>query len=65
VVSIMLWPGFTPGEETAHTHWTGGWAGPRVSLDAGARGNTFACIGDQNLVIQYVVILYLLLCLSC
>jgi hypothetical protein len=26
-----------PGERTPGTHWIGGWVGPRVGLDAGAR----------------------------
>jgi hypothetical protein len=27
-----------PGEWTSGTHWTGGWVGPRASLDTEARG---------------------------
>jgi hypothetical protein len=37
VVSITPRPRFTPGERTPSTHWTGGWVGPRSSLDAEAR----------------------------
>jgi hypothetical protein len=35
VVSVTPRPLFTPGERTPGTHWIGGWAGPRASLDAG------------------------------
>jgi hypothetical protein len=27
-------PGPPPGERASGTHWTGGWVGPRTSLDA-------------------------------
>jgi hypothetical protein len=38
VVSITPRPRFTPGERTPSTHCTGGWVGPRASLDTEARG---------------------------
>jgi hypothetical protein len=38
VVSITPRPHFTPGERAPGNHCTGGWVGPRASLDAEARG---------------------------
>jgi hypothetical protein len=38
VVSITPQPRFNPGERTPGTHWTGGWVGPRASLDTECRG---------------------------
>jgi hypothetical protein len=39
--------GFTPGERTPGTHWTGGWVGPRTGLDTEDRGKTICpCRGS-------------------
>jgi hypothetical protein len=43
VVSITPRPRFTPGERTTGTHWTGGWVGLRVRLDAGV-GRKILCV---------------------
>jgi hypothetical protein len=38
VVSVTLWPRFTPRERTPGTHWIGGWVGPWSGLDTEATG---------------------------
>jgi hypothetical protein len=38
VVGVMLWLCFSPRERTPSTHCTGGWVGPRASLDSEATG---------------------------
>lgn len=35
--SVTPWPRFIPGERNLGTHWTGGWAGSKVGLEAEAR----------------------------
>jgi hypothetical protein len=37
-----------PGERTPSTHWTGGWVGPRASLDAEARGKILCLCQGLN-----------------
>jgi hypothetical protein len=44
-----------PRDRTPGTHWTGGWVGPRASLDTEARGKSFASFRDRTPVVQYVV----------
>jgi hypothetical protein len=49
---------FTPGERTPTTHWTGGWVGPRASLDTQARGKILCPCRGSNLdrpVVQPIV----------
>jgi hypothetical protein len=46
---------FYPRERTPGTHWTGGWVGLGVSLDAGARRKISAPVGDRTPIIQPVV----------
>jgi hypothetical protein len=48
VVSIMPWLRFTPGERTPGTHWTGGWVGPRASLDAETGRKIFCLCRGSN-----------------
>jgi hypothetical protein len=48
VVSITPRPRFTPGERTPGTHWTGGWVGPRASLDAEARRKILCLCRGSN-----------------
>jgi hypothetical protein len=36
--SVTPQPCFSPGERASSTHCTGGWVGPRASLDTEARG---------------------------
>jgi hypothetical protein len=38
---------FTPGERTG-THWTGGWVGPRVGLEAVEKINIFCACWESN-----------------
>jgi hypothetical protein len=40
---------FTPGERTPGTHWTGGWVGPRASLDAETRRKILCPCRGSNL----------------
>jgi len=40
---------------TLDTHWTGGWVGPRVSLDTVAKSKNLFPVGNQTLVIQPTV----------
>jgi hypothetical protein len=48
VVSITPQPCFTPRERTPGAHWTGGWVGPRVSLDTEARRKIlYLCRGSN------------------
>jgi hypothetical protein len=44
--SVSPRPRFTPGERTPGTHWTGGWVGPRASLDTEVRGKIL-CRGSN------------------
>jgi hypothetical protein len=46
VVSVTLRPRFTPGERTPGNHCTGGWVGPRASLDTEATGKTLCLCRD-------------------
>jgi hypothetical protein len=55
VVSVTPWPRFTPGERTPGTHRIGSWVGPRISLDAEARGKSSAPAPDRTPVVQSVV----------
>jgi hypothetical protein len=48
VVSVMPQPRFTAGENTTGTHCTGGWVGPRASLDARSqRENPLLLLGIE------------------
>jgi hypothetical protein len=55
VVSITPRPRFTPGEKTSRCHCTGGWVGPRASLDAEARGKSSAPVEDRTPIFQSIV----------
>jgi hypothetical protein len=35
---------FTPGERAPNKHWTGGWVGPRVGLDAVEKRKIYHCL---------------------
>jgi hypothetical protein len=48
VVSITPRPCFTPGERTPDTHCTGGWVGPRASLDTEGRGKILCLHQGSN-----------------
>jgi hypothetical protein len=45
------WPCFSPGEWTPGTHFTGGWAGTRASLDTEATGNI--AMSDKSRKVWY------------
>jgi hypothetical protein len=50
VVSITSQPCFTLRERAPSTHWTGGWVGPRASLDAETRRKILClCRGSNRL----------------
>jgi hypothetical protein len=40
---------FTPAEVTPCTHWTGGWVGPRIGVDAVEKRKMLPC-QESNLV---------------
>jgi hypothetical protein len=53
-VSITPWLPFTPRERTPGTHWTGGWVGPRASLDAETKRKVLVSVWDWiHTTVQY------------
>jgi hypothetical protein len=54
VVSVMPRQRFTPGVRTSGTHCTGGWVGPRASLDTEVRGKLLCPYRGSNLDRQTV-----------
>jgi len=61
---LVSHPGhFTPREKATHTHWVGGWVGPRAILDAVAKRKTPSPCQESNprtLIVQPVAQLELL-----